>query len=90
MTEVVFREMSDGLMVFDRNGFLTLSNPAARALLNVDLQSRRRYLDIFGNESSLIHPVREVLESGKRCASETWQFSNSAGEPQRVKVSVAP
>ena len=60
LSENVLREMPNGLLVFNREGFLTTANPAVRTLLNVDTWARRRYPEILRPGSSLAQRVQDL------------------------------
>jgi PAS domain S-box-containing protein len=88
--EAIVREMPQGLMVFDAAGFLTLANPAARALLEADTWSRRRYSDIVRSDSPLALRIRRCLENGKSCRHETVEYTSPSGRVRRLDVSLSP
>jgi PAS domain-containing protein len=88
--ESIVREMPMGLMVFNREGFLTLSNPAVRALLGIDTWSRRRYTEILGTESQLTAWIRECLETGKTCKREGLEYVTPRGETRTLGVFLSP
>lgn len=90
LLESVAREIPVALLVVDRAGFLTLSNPAVRALLGIDTWSRRRYLEMLGPESQLAGCIRACLETGKRCEREAIQYVTPRGETRAVEVSLYP
>ena len=88
--EGVVREMPLGLMVFNREGFLTLSNAAMRALLGIDTWSRRRYTEILGTESQLTAWIRECLETGKTYTREGLECTTPHGETRTLGVFLSP
>jgi len=88
--EILVRDSPSGLMVFDRPGFLTLSNPAVRTLLGIDTWSRRRYTEILGAESAVTGILRECLETGKNCRDRTVSVQTPQGAMQTLSVSVSP
>jgi signal transduction histidine kinase len=90
LSENVLREMPNGLMTFDREGFLTAVNPALRRLLAVDIWARRRYPEILKNQSALAAYVRDCLEVGKTVAQQTLEYALASGEPRTLTVSVSP
>ena len=63
--EIVLRSASQGMMVFDPAGILSMANPTAKNMLNKDTWSRRRYSDIFAAESGPSTALREALENPK-------------------------
>lgn len=90
LSENVLREMPNGLMVFNRQGFLTTANPAVRKLLGVDTWARRRYPEILGPGSPLARRLEECLETGRTVAQETLEFQTAAGPPRVLGLSLSP
>jgi PAS domain S-box-containing protein len=90
LSENVLREMPNGLMAFNREGFLTAANPAVRKLLGIDTWSRRRYPEILGRESALTRRLEECLEAGKTVAQETLEYRTPAGETRVLGLSLSP
>ena len=90
LLESVAREIPVALLVIDRGGFLTLSNPTVRTLLGIDTWSRRRYPEILGPESQLADCIRACLETGKRCEHEAIEYVTPRGETRALEVSLAP
>jgi len=88
--EAIGRELPVGLMMFNREGFLTLSNPAARALLGIDTWSRRRYPEILGPESLLASHIQDCLETGKTCKGEVVEYRTVRGETRTLEISLTP
>jgi PAS domain S-box-containing protein len=89
LSENVLREMPNGLMTFDREGFLTAANPAVRKLLGIDTWSRRRYPEILGRESVLTQRVEECLGTGKTVAQETLTYQTPAGATRVLGLSLS-
>lgn len=90
ISENVLRDMPNGLLVFNREGFLTSANPAVRKLLGLDTWSRRRYPEILGRDSLLTHHLRMCLETGKTVAQETLRYETPAGPVRVLGVSLSP
>jgi PAS domain-containing protein len=88
--EVIAQEMEQGLLVFDRQGFISLANPAARSLLLVDTWSRRRYPEILGPESRLAGLIAACLGAGTATKNEMIEHPTSSGERRALTVSVIP
>ena len=86
LNEIITREMPTGLMVFDPKGFLIQANPAARALLEIDSWSRRRYPEILGVQSPLTACVRKGLEEGRSTLWELLEVQTRRGGPRRLRV----
>ncbi len=87
--ENIVRELPLGVMAFNREGFLTLSNPAVRTLLGIDTWSRRRYPEILGAESTLTECIRECLEAGKDCKGRAVEYRMPAGDLRTLEVSLS-
>ena len=89
ISENIIREMPSGLMVFNRDGFITAANPAVRTLLGVDTWSRRRYPEILGPDSGLAARIRECLETGKTITRETIEYSTPRGDVRFLGMSLS-
>jgi len=89
ISENIIREMPSGLMVFNRQGFITAANPAVRTLLGVDTWSRRRYPEILGADSSLATQIRECLETGKTTTRETIEYTTPRGDVRLLGMSLS-
>ena len=89
ISENIIREMPSGLMVFNRQGFITAANPAVRTLLGVDTWSRRRYPKILGADSSVAAQIRECLETGKTTTRETIEYTTPRGDVRFLGMSLS-
>lgn len=89
ISENIIREMPSGLMVFNREGFITAANPAVRTMLGVDTWSRRRYPEILGPQSNLAAHIRECLATGKTTTRETIEFATPRGEVRLLGMSLS-
>jgi PAS domain S-box-containing protein len=90
LSENIIREMPSGVLVFNREGFITTANPAVRTMLGVDIWSRRRYPEILGPESGLAGLIRDCLESGKTVTRETVEVRTAQGETRVLGMSLSP
>lgn len=90
LLDALLQEIGAGAVVFNREGFLALSNSAARPLLGIDTWSRRRYPEILGAESALAGLVRECLEEGRTFKRTRLEFRTPQGELRSLDVSVTP
>jgi PAS domain-containing protein len=88
--ETILQETDQGVTVFDREGFLSVANPAARALLGVDTWSRRRYPEVLGPESQMTGLVRGCLERGTSARQETVKYHTPRDGVISLAVSVLP
>lgn len=84
------QEMDQGLMVFDRQGFLTQANAPARELLGPDTWSRRRYAELFQSIPKLAQLVRTCLETGAETRKETVEGQTGDESTRAMVVSVLP
>jgi PAS domain S-box-containing protein len=89
ISENIIREMPSGLMVFNREGFITAANPAVRTMLGVDTWSRRRYPEILGPESNLAAHIRECLATGKTSTRETIEYLTPRGDVRLLGMSLS-
>jgi len=90
LLEAILQEISAGAVVFNREGFLAHSNPAARSLLGIDTWSRRRYPEILGAESALTDYVKKCLEDGTATKRTSIEFRAPQGELRALEVSLTP
>jgi PAS domain-containing protein len=90
MLEAVVRDLTVGVMIFTRDGFLALANPVARELLGVDTWSRRRYPEILGAESPLSLHLRNALEGGPSLHAETVEHRLPNGNVLALEVTLSP
>lgn len=87
---VILEESAQGLVVFDREGFLSQSNKLARDLLGPDTLVRRRYPDLLGPDSKLGKLVSACLEAGRATRDAEVEVRGPGGVPRPVAVSVLP
>ena len=90
LLDTILQEVSAGVVVFNREGFLVQCNPAARAVLEIDAWSRRRYPEILGAESTLTGYVKACLEDGKAERRATIEFRTPRGDLHALEVSLTP
>jgi PAS domain-containing protein len=88
--ELIAREIENGLIAFDSQGYISFSNPLARTMLNVDTWSRRRYPEIFKDIPSLPELVGSCFEAGAETRQAPVEFQLSDGTKRRVAASVLP
>lgn len=88
--EIISQEMQQGLIIFDREGFIRMANPAIRSMLQIDTWSRRRYPEIFGRDSKLTEMVEDCLETGRLTKSGSVEHKTASGEVRPINVSVVP
>jgi len=88
--EAVVRDLTVGLLILTRDGFLALANPVAREFLGVDTWSRRRYPEILGAKSPLSHHLRNALESGASLRAETVEYRKPNGIVLLLEVTLSP
>lgn len=86
--EAIAQEIGEGLLVFDREGFVSLTNSAARTLLEIDTWSRRKYPEVLGPESPLTHLIRACFQTGTTTRPERIAHRTERGEARFLLVSV--
>jgi PAS domain-containing protein len=87
---LIAQEMDQGVMVFDRQGFLTQANAPARALLGPDAWSHRRYAELFQSIPRLAELVRTCLQTGAETRKETVEYQTAEESTRAITVSVLP
>lgn len=90
LIEIILEESARGLMVFDREGFLSKSNKLARDLLGPDTWARRRYPEVLGPDSKLGGLVRACLETGQATRDAKVEVRTAGGAAQSLAVTVLP
>lgn len=90
INEIIIREVPTAVMVFNREGFLTVANPTARTLLGIDPWARRRYPEILAQQSALVARIQEVFQAGKTIGWESVEVSVGRGAARRVQVFLSP
>jgi len=88
--ELIAQEIEDGLLVFDREGFIGLANPAARTLLSIDVWSRRRYQEVLGSGSELARRVETCLANATTTRHEAVEYRTPRGDDLQLRVTVVP
>ncbi len=88
--QIITREISTGVLVFDREGFLVMANPAARSLLGIDSWSRRRYSDLLGDESKLAARIRKSLQASETVRWDHVELQTARGALLTVRLVLAP
>ena len=84
--------MSSAVLVFDRNGRLTVLNPAAERLLALDRSSSvgRKYGDLLGRAGRLIDLIDRSLRMGESLSREVVPLTDPAGKVTHLGVMVSP
>jgi PAS domain-containing protein len=90
MAGLIVQEIEEGLVVFDRQGFISLVNPPARALLGIDIWSRRRYQEVLGAASELTRRVETCLANGTVIRGEAVEYQTPSGDALRLFVTIVP
>ncbi len=90
LLEVLAGALNEALVVFTREGFIRLINPAAREFLGADTWSRRRYSEILAPESVLANLIRACLETGKSATQVRIEWPMPNGAPRALRVTVLP
>ena len=88
--ELITREIEEGLLLFDREGYISLANSLARTLLSIDVWSRRRYQEVLGPDSELAQRIANCLAEGSVTRHEAVQYQTPRGDDLRLTVTIAP
>jgi signal transduction histidine kinase len=88
--EILVQELEHGVVVFDRDGYISLSNATVRQMLEIDTWSRRRYTEVLGADSELTGLVGACLENGRTTRREKINYRTARGETRLIPVSIIP
>ena len=93
LAALVFENIDRGVIVFDRDGQITLFNPAAEAYL--DRAARhvlgRHYSELFAGQDTLLYLVRTALKDGRSISDDESIFlQRPKSPPLPVSHSVSP
>ena len=88
--ELIAREIEQGLIVFNPQGYISFSNPLVRKMLVIDTWSRRRYSEIFHEIPALSDLIRASLESGAEVRKTSIEIQLPDGKVRRIEASVLP
>ena len=84
--------MSSAVLVFDRNGRLTVLNPAAERLLGLDRASSigRKYGDLLDRVDRLSDLIDRSLRTGESISREVVPLTDAGGRVTHLGVMVSP
>lgn len=88
--ELLIRELEHGVIIFDAQGYITLSNPQARKMLVVDTWSRRRYSEIFHEIAGLPDLVQSCFEDGTERSEKFISIQDQSGTTRPIQAAVLP
>jgi len=88
--ELIAREIEDGLIVFDAQGFISFSNPLVRKMLAVDTWSRRRYTEIFQNTPMVSELIGNCFAGGTEVRKKRVEVEVPNRGKRLVEVSALP
>jgi PAS domain-containing protein len=88
--EVISREMGEGLVRINSDGFIVFANPAARALLEMEVLSHRLYTEVFGADTKLCQSIRACLEAGVVTRLQQVDYLCPNGKARPLLASVVP
>ena len=88
--ELLAREIEQGMIVFDAQGYIALSNPQVRKMLAVDTWSRRRYTEIFQEISGLSDLVQRCFEEGTERSEKSIAVQHPDGTTRRIQATALP
>jgi len=86
--ELLARELDQGVILFDPQGFVCFSNPQARKLLTVDTLARRRYPEIFAELQEFARLIAECFEAGTETRNCSLDLPNADGSPRCVEAAI--
>jgi len=88
--ELIAREIEDGLIVFDAQGFISFSNPLLRKMLAVDTWSRRRYTEIFQNTPAASELIGTCFAGGTEVRKKHVEFEVPNKGKKLIEATVLP
>jgi PAS domain-containing protein len=88
--ELIAREINQGLMIFDRQGFVTFANAHAREVLAADTRSRRRYAEVLQAVPKFVELVGGCLETGSETRDEKIEYQTGDEPTRLIEVSTLP
>jgi PAS domain-containing protein len=88
--EVISREMGEGLVRINSDGFIVFANPAARSLLEMAVLSHRLYTEVFGADTKLCQSIRACLEAGVVTRLQQVDYLCPNGKARPLLASVVP
>jgi PAS domain-containing protein len=88
--ELIAREIEQGLIVFNPQGYISFSNPLVRKMLVIDTWSRRRYSEIFQDNPAIADLIKDSFETGAEVRKQSIEFKITDGSARRVEASVLP
>ena len=88
--DLIAREIEEGLLLFDRDGFISLANSVVRTLLSIDVWSRRRYQEVLGPNSELTRRVAACLAEGGITRHEEVHYHTPRGDDVCLMVTIVP
>src|SRR5262249_37294878 len=82
--------MSSAVLVFDRNGRLTVLNPAAERLLSLERSSSvgRKYGDLLDRTDRLVDLIERALRAGESLSREVVPLAGPGGRITHLGVMV--
>ncbi len=88
--EIISREMGEGLVRINSDGFIVFANPAARSLLEMAVLSHRLYTEVFGADTKLCQSIRACLEAGVATRLQQVDYLCPNGKARPLLASVVP
>jgi nitrogen fixation/metabolism regulation signal transduction histidine kinase len=75
---VILRELPQGVIILDGEGFVQTGTARAREILQADLWSRRTYAEVLGADSELAAIIKDAIERGSAVQRSAVTVSGSA------------
>jgi PAS domain-containing protein len=88
--DLIAREIDQGLILFDRQGFLAFANAPAHEVLAADTWSRRRYTEVLQAIPKLVELVGACLETGSETRKQKFEYQVRDESTRLIEVSTFP
>lgn len=90
LSVAVTRSMPTGLLLINEAGLITMSNPAAEAVLGSSGLAFRRYSEVLGPDSALVALLTASLHEGRTFQREEVDYLTPSGELRHLGLTISP
>jgi len=90
LSVAVTRNMPTGLLLINEAGLITMSNPAAEAVLGSSGLAFRRFSEVLGPDSALVALLTASLRDGRTFQREEVDHITPAGELRHLGLTISP
>jgi signal transduction histidine kinase len=90
LSVAVTRNMPTGLLLINEAGLISMSNPAAEAVLGSSGLAFRRYSEVLGPDSALVALLTASLRDGRTFQREEVDYLTPSGEVRHLGLTVSP